>query len=68
MLVLLLAGCGFGGGSSVAIKDRKVVCPSNAPRPTCSENEAHNIADYEKYLEQCRAEIAYWRKSWGACK
>ena len=67
LLVLFLSGCSFGGGSSVAIKDRKVKCPVEPPVPTCTEENAGTIADYERFLEHCRAETDYWRKGWNAC-
>ena len=64
LIILLLSGCGT---TDVVVKDRRIVCPSDAPPQVCGDDDPVSLSELNDYLEICRDEVYTWRQAWEGC-
>ena len=64
IVALLLSGCGT---TDIVVKDRRIVCPSDAPPKVCGTIEPASLTDLLDALDVCEAEADTWRTAWDGC-
>lgn len=64
LAALMLSGCGI---MDIVIKDRRIVCPSDAPPQVCSDDDPVSLLELNDYLEICKDEVYTWRQAWAGC-